>query len=219
MEYFKRFLKLIFGLLLFSFGYYLSIQANIGLAPWSAFSQGVSARTGTTYGVITILSSLAIMLIDIALKEQIGWGMILDSLLVGPFVDMFTAMNLVPMLNGFLSGVVLLLVGLEVICIGSYFYISAALSAGPRDTLMVALVQRLPRVPLALIRCCIEGTALLIGWLCGAKVGVGTVLSVVCLGVMLQYTFKVLHFDVKSVKNENVIETARNMMKRSENTP
>jgi len=39
-NYVKRIIKLIFGLFLYSLGSFLTIQANIGLAPWEAFSMG-----------------------------------------------------------------------------------------------------------------------------------------------------------------------------------
>ncbi len=44
-SYIKRFLKLIFGLILVVLGSFLTIQANIGLAPWETFSIGVSYVT------------------------------------------------------------------------------------------------------------------------------------------------------------------------------
>ena len=67
----------------------------------------------------------------------------------------------------------MLLLGQLSICIGSYFYIGASLGCGPRDALMVALGKRLPKVPIGIVRGVIEGTVLLIGWLLGAKVGIG----------------------------------------------
>jgi uncharacterized membrane protein YczE len=41
----------------------------------------------------------------------------------------------------------------------------------------------------------------------GAKVGLGTVIYVFSIGFLLQTTFKLLKFDVKSVVHESVFDT------------
>ncbi len=45
-EYTKRSIRLIFGLFLYGVGSYMGIQANVGLAPWEAFSMGIFYKTG-----------------------------------------------------------------------------------------------------------------------------------------------------------------------------
>ena len=74
---------------------------------------------------------------------------------------------------------------------------------------MMALSKRLPKVPIGAIRGIIEGAVLLIGWLLGAKVGLGTVISVFGIGLILQYTFKLLRFQAKDVAHEDVISTIK----------
>ena len=49
-DYFKRVVKLLFGIFLFSFGIVLTMQANVGLAPWDAFHVGLSNITGMSFG-------------------------------------------------------------------------------------------------------------------------------------------------------------------------
>ncbi|MDO5111774.1 MAG: hypothetical protein Q4E65_05685 [Clostridia bacterium] len=209
----QRIARLLLGLVLFSIGSYLTIQANIGLAPWEAFSMGVSTATGTSYGNILVLSGFVILLIDIVLKEKIGFGTVLDMLLIGKFVDLWRWMELVPMMDRFLPGLGLLLLGQVCICVASCFYIGAGFSCGPRDALMVALGKRFPKTPIGLIRGLIEGSVLLVGWLLGAKVGIGTVIAVFGIGFILQLTFKLLRFDVTAVVQEDLLQTVRGMRK------
>ncbi|MBR3910367.1 MAG: hypothetical protein IKJ54_03630, partial [Anaerotignum sp.] len=64
----KEILKSAFGLFIFSIGVYLTIQANIGLAPWDCLSMGVSARVGMSYGIVHTIISIIIVLIDVLLK-------------------------------------------------------------------------------------------------------------------------------------------------------
>lgn len=207
----KRTIRLIFGLFLYALGSFLTIQANIGLAPWEAFSMGGSYVTDTSYGNIVVISGLVIIAIDFAFKEKIGFGTILNAILIGKFVDLIQFANMVPLMSNFWLGILMLLLGQVVICVGSYFYIGASLGCGPRDALMVALGKRMPKVPIGAIRGLIEGTVLIIGWLLGAKVGIGTVISVFGIGLILQFTFNLLRFDVKNIKHESVAETVKAM--------
>ena len=207
--YSVRLVRLIFGLFLFALGSFLTIQANIGLASWEAFSMGIANLTGQTYGNILIISGVVILGVDVLLKEKVGFGTILNTILIGVFVDMIQAFEIIPQMHGFLSGVVMLLLGQVSICIGSFFYIGASLGCGPRDALMVALGKRLPNVPIGIVRGCIEGAVLLIGWLLGAKVGIGTVISVFGISFILETTFKLLHFNVTNVEHESVVETVK----------
>lgn len=208
-NYVKRTIRLIFGLFLYALGIFLSIQANIGLAPWEAFSMGGSYLTHLSYGNIVVITGFIIIGIDYMLKEKIGFGTILNAILIGAFVDLIQFFNLIPTISNFWLGLLMLLLGQVVICIASYFYIGAALGCGPRDALMVAMGKRMPKVPIGAIRGLIEGTVLLVGWLLGAKVGIGTVISVFGIGLILQFTFKLLRFDVKNIKHESVSDTVK----------
>jgi uncharacterized membrane protein YczE len=210
-NYVKRTIRLIFGLFLYALGSYLSIQANIGLAPWEAFSMGGTYLTHLSYGNIVVISGFVIIAIDFAFKEKIGFGTILNAILIGKFVDLIQFSNIVPMMSNFWLGLLMLLLGQVAVCVGSYFYIGASLGCGPRDALMVALGKRMPKVPIGAIRGLIEGTVLIIGWLLGAKVGIGTVISVFGIGFILQFTFKLLRFDVKNIKHESVADTVKAM--------
>lgn len=209
MTYFVRFSRLIFGLFLFALGAFLTIQADIGLAPWEAFNIGVSGATGLTYGDVVLLSGLVILIFDYALKEKIGMGTILNALLIGKFVDIIAYFDIIPIAPGFMSGIAMLLAGQLVLCVGSYYYIGAGLGCGPRDALMVALGKRLPRVPIGAIRGAIEASVLLIGFLLGAKVGIGTIISVFGIGFILQWVFRLFRFNVRGLQHESFLDTAR----------
>lgn len=206
-HYIGRITTLLLGLFLFSLGSFLTIQANIGLAPWEAFSMGGAYLTHLSYGDIVVITGLLIIIVDIALKETVGLGSILNAILIGKFVDLIQATNLIPQMTSLVPGLLMLLLGQVIICLGSYFYIGSALGCGPRDALMVALGKRLPNIPIGAIRGLLEGTVLMIGWLLGAKVGIGTAIYVLGIGFILQFTFKLLRFDVKNVEHESIADT------------
>ena len=203
----RKSMRLVFGLFLYALGSLLSIQASIGLAPWEAFSMGIAYITPLSYGQVVVVTGLAIVVVVFALKEKIGLGTLLNALLIGVFVDLIAASRLIPAMSGFWPGVAMMLGGQIVICVGSYFYIGAALGCGPRDSLMVAIARRLPRVPIGAIRGVLEGSVLVVGWLLGARVGVGTLVSVLGIGFILQATFKVLRFDIRRVDHQSLAST------------
>lgn len=211
-NYLRKSGKLLFGLFLYSLGLTLSIQANIGLAPWDAFSIGVSNITGISYGNVSILTGIVILIVVAGfLKEKIGIGTVLNTVLIGVFVDIMQSIKLIPLMTNFFLGILILLLGQVIISLASYFYISSGMGCGPRDTLMVALGKLFPNIPIGAIRGSIEGTVLLIGFLLGAKVGLGTVIAVFGISFILQYTFKLLKFDIKAVVHENIFETLNNV--------
>lgn len=206
--FFIRTEKVIFGLFLYAIGLVLSIHANIGLAPWDAFSIGVSGITGISYGNVSILTGIIILIVVVLfLKEKIGIATVLNTILIGVFVDIIQFFNIIPYMTNFFLGILMLLTGQIVVSLSTYFYISPGLGCGPRDTLMVALAKVLPNVPIGAIRGVIEGTVLIIGWLLGAKVGLGTVITVFGMGSIMQMTFKLLHFEVREVEHESILQT------------
>lgn len=212
-NYFKRTMRTILGLFCFAAGSYCVISANVGLGPWEAFHMGVSKNVPLSYGNISVLTGFVIMGIGYLLKEPIGWGTVLNTILIGKFIDLFMYLNILPLMKNFAAGVVLLLLGQFIVALGSYFYISPGLGCGPRDSLMTALSKRLPKAPIGLIRGIIEGSALSVGFLLGAKIGVGTIISMFGISFIIQIVFSVLKFDVKTVKHENLAETIKSLKK------
>ena len=207
MKHIIRYARLMLGLVLFGIGSYLSIQANVGLAPWDAFQMGIATMFGIQYGNVVILVGIVIVAANLALGEQVGVGTILNILVIGKVIDLLRWLGIVPLIGNFWLGILVMFLGQVFICVGTYFYIGAELGGGPRDSLMVAIGKRLKKVPIGVIRGAIEGTVLLLGWLMGSKVGGGTVLAVFGIGFILQTTFRILHFDVKALRHESIFET------------
>lgn len=206
-EYVKRLVRLNVGLFLYALGVYFCVQANIGLAPWDAFHMGFAMLTGITMGNICIIFSIIIIGIALLLKEKVGIGSILNALFIGKYLDFLMGNDVIPAAGNLLISVVTMFIGVFIIAFASFVYIGSGMGCGPRDTFMVALGKRLPKTPVGIIRGTIEGTVLVIGWFCGAPIGLGTVLYMLSLSYVLQLVFHVLHFELQSVKHENLLDT------------
>lgn len=127
--------------------------------------------------------------------------------MIGFGVDVLQYYHAVPLIENYWLGIIVMFLGQFSISLGTYFYISAGLGSGPRDSLMIGLKRRLPKVPIGMIRGLIEGSVLLAGWLLGAKVGLGTIIAAFGISTILQLTFNWLHFDAKSVQHEGIWQT------------
>ena len=138
---------------------------------------------------------------------RFGLGTILNAVLIGFGVDVLQYYHAVPLIENYWLGIIVMFLGQFSISLGTYFYISAGLGSGPRDSLMIGLKRRLPKVPIGMIRGLIEGSVLLAGWLLGAKVGLGTIIAAFGISTILQLTFNWLHFDAKSVQHEGIWQT------------
>ena len=191
------------------FGIYLTIQANIGAAPWDVLNLGLSKSLGILYGSASIAVSCTILLIDILLREPIGIAMFIDAVVVGKAVDFFNWLHLVPPCRSLLTAIPVMLAGLFVLAYTQYTYMMASLGCGPRDTLLVGLAKRLKRIPIGAVSIALLGTATFIGWLLGGPVGIGTILCAFCTGPIMQFAFKTVRFDATGIRHQRLKDSAR----------
>jgi len=206
---FLQWLQIAGGLLVFSFGVHLTIYANIGLAPWDCLGMGISYHTPLNYGLSMTLMAVIILIIDLCLKERIGYGTIIDALLTGNLVQMFNDLNPFPENGSLWLGILLMLTGFAFMAVGMRTYMKAAQCCGPRDSLLVGLGKRLPKVPIGLVEILLWAAVLLVGWLLGGPVGVGTLISTFGAGAVMQLIYNAVHFEPRDVKHKSVAEITR----------
>ncbi len=206
-------LKIVLGLLVFALGVHLTIRANLGLAPWDCFGMGISYHTPLNYGLAMTSMSVSILIIDIFLKEKIGFGTIIDALLTGNFVQLFNDIDPFPKTTGIFPGIIIIIAGLALMAVGQFFYMSAAQCCGPRDALLVGLGKRLRKLPIGVVQIILWGTVLLIGWLLGGPVGIGTIVSTFGSGIVMQIIYSLIKFEPRKVEHRSVFETIKILKK------
>ena len=196
------------------FGIYLTIQANLGAAPWDVLSLGISRTLGILYGTASIAVSLTILTIDILLKEPIGIAMFIDAVVVGKSVDFFNWLHPVPQCESIFVGIPVMFAGLVILAYTQFTYMVASLGCGPRDTLLVGLAKRARKVPIGAISIALLGSATLIGWLLGGPVGIGTVICAFASGPIMQLAFRSVRFDATAVKHQRLKDSVRVALNR-----
>ena len=66
----RRIARLLQGLFLFALGIAVTLQAQIGYAPWDTFHVGVAKTTGLSVGTASIAVGLAVLLVTALLRES-----------------------------------------------------------------------------------------------------------------------------------------------------
>ena len=204
-----QWLQIVFGLLIFSFGVHLTIYANIGMAPWDCLGMGLSYHTPLNYGLSMTMIAVIILLIDLCLHERIGFGTVIDALLTGNLVQMYNNLNPFPENHSLWLGIVIMLTGFAFMALGMFVYMKAAQCCGPRDSLLVGLGKRMPRIPIGVVEIILWAAVLLAGWLLGGPVGIGTIISTVGAGAIMQAVYSLLHFEARDIRHRDIIETVK----------
>jgi len=213
MNYLKRFTRLLIAMPVFAVAAVLSIQSGIGVSAWDTFALGLTNIVPLSYGTIVVLTGVVVLMIDLVFKEPIGFGTLADIFMIGKIADFILSFNIIPKIESLPIAILCLVASLFIQSFGIYLYIGAGLSAGPRDAMLIALAKKFQHTPIGLIKGIIEGSVFCIGFLLGAPVGIGTIICVFGVGPILELTLKFFHFDIKSVKHENVFETCHHLFR------
>ncbi len=208
---YKEWIQIVLGLVVFAFGVHLTIFANIGLAPWDCLGMGIANHTPLNYGVSMTAVAVLVLLLDLALKERIGFGTIIDAFCTGNFIQVYNYLNPFSLNTNVWLGIVIMLVGFVFMALGMKIYMSAQQCCGPRDALLVGLGKRLSSVPIGFVEILLWAVVLLIGWLLGGPVGIGTLISTFGAGFVLQLVYNAIKFEPRDLRHRDVIEVVREL--------
>ena len=170
---------LCFGLMLFGLGEGLLIVSFTGASPWSVLAQGISLNINLTIGTITLLISIAVLILWIPLGQKPGMGTIFNALIIALMIDL--CIKFVPTPSNYFYQLILAIISVLLVGIGGGIYLVSNLGAGPRDGLMIGL-QKISNFPIAFVRAFLEISVVSVGWYLGGTVGVGTLLFAFGIG-------------------------------------
>ena len=176
---FSTFFFLCFGLSLFGLGEGLLIVSFTGASPWSVLAQGISLNVNLSIGTITLLISIAVLILWIPLGQKLGMGTIFNALIIAIMIDL--CIKYVPTPSNYIHQLLLAVISVIMVGIGGGIYLVSNLGAGPRDGLMIGL-QKLTNFPIAVVRGTLEISVVSIGWYLGGTVGIGTLLFAFGIG-------------------------------------
>ncbi len=172
-------LPLCIGLIIFGVGEALLIASGAGVSPWVVLAQGIENISGLSIGMANFAVSVGVLLFWIPLRQTPGLGTLLNAIVIAAAIEY--SLPYLPQPDLYLMKVVEIVIGILLVGLGSGLYLIANLGPGPRDGLMTGL-QRLTNFPIASVRTTIEVTAVVLGWLLGGAVGLGTLLFAFGIG-------------------------------------
>ncbi|MEU7144278.1 hypothetical protein ABZ942_32875 [Nocardia sp. NPDC046473] len=179
----RRLVALYVGLWLYGFSMAVMVRAGLGLDPWDVFHQGVAGHVPISFGAVTALTGIAVLLAWIPLRQRPGVGTVSNVVVIAVSVDvglwLLPAWEMIPARIGAMGAAVVLN------AIATVLYIGAGMGPGPRDGLMTGLVRR-TGVSVWVVRTSIEVTVLAIGWVLGGSVGIGTLVYAFGIGPLIQ---------------------------------
>jgi uncharacterized membrane protein YczE len=179
----RRSVQLLSGLALYGASVALLTRARLGLEPWGVLAEGVMKHTGLSFGTVTGLISVAVLLLWIPLRQRPGIGTVANVLVISVTVDLVRAV--VPDQHDLAWQIAFLAGGVLLNGVATATYVGARLGPGARDGLMTGLAARTGR-SVRLVRTGIEVTVVVAGFALGGTVGFGTVLYALAIGPLTQ---------------------------------
>ena len=186
----RRLVQLVFGLVLYGFTMALMVRADLGLDPWDVFHQGAAQHLPLTFGQVVIVVGALVLLLWIPLRQVPGLGTVLNVVIIGLAADAGLAVLERP--DELWLRVTYLVVSVVGNGLAGALYIGSHLGPGPRDGLWLGLVRRTD-YSVRTLRTAIEVTVLVVGFILGGTVGVGTVLYAVAIGPTVQIFLPIAH--------------------------
>jgi len=201
----KKMPSLIFGLFLYALAILLTLYSKLGVSPWDVFHVGVTRHINLTLGQVSELTGLAILAVSYFIGVIPGLSSILNMIFIGVFIDIINSLSVFRTPATLPGRITMLLVGILAMGWATYFYLRVEMGAGPRDSLMEGFVKKLDK-PVWLIRGTIEIMALILGYLMGGPVGLGTLLIAFTVGFSVQLAFKIGRYSSENVQHMDIIQ-------------
>ncbi|MEK4283016.1 MULTISPECIES: YczE/YyaS/YitT family protein [Ureibacillus] len=186
-EYSWRWGFYIVGLIIMGLGIAMVIKGeDIGVNAWDVLHIALYKTIGLSIGSWVIITGLVILAFTSLMYRSFPKiGTWLNMLLIGAFIDFFYW--LLPDAESFAFQLIYFIVGIFVLSFGTGMYISPNLGSGPRDGLMMWIVEKLGG-SIKVARISIELVVAVIGWMLGGPLGVGTIIIAIVSGYIVQFS-------------------------------
>lgn len=173
----RRVVQLVVSCCVLGLGVALLLDARLGSDGYSTLVNGLTMATGVSFAVVNLAVGVSFVAMAWLRGRPPGIGTVTQVVLVGVVVDLL--LRVLPSPDAPVARGVELVVALVVLCMGVAGYLAADLGAGPAEAAGLAWD---PPVPFRWSYTAVQVLGALIGWLCGADVGVGTLVVVLLIG-------------------------------------
>lgn len=207
-DYGKRFVVFFCGLSLIQIGVAMMLRLNIGSDPFTLFTQGISKQlhisAGSANRIITLILAAILLVVD---RTYLQIGTVISIVCAGYIMDaMYRMYECIP-LTGWSLPVkcIMFLIALIPISLGIPMIKLGRLGVAPNDCVYFVLEDRLKK-PYSMVRMGSDAVYFVIGILLGGVMGIGTILTLVCVGPMAGFTFPRVERLVKKFYGQSLAE-------------
>ena len=187
----KTFFFLCLGLFIFGLGESILVVSQYGFTPWTVLAEGVAKKIDIGIGLSTFIISIIVLIFWLPLKLKPGLGTVMNIFIIA--MTMGGTIPLLHFLNNIFNGLFLSFLGTMLIGFGSGIYLIANLGPGTRDGLMTGISNKYDK-PISLVRFSIEFSVVLLGWILGGTLGIGTLIFAVFIGPSVSLSLKIVSF-------------------------
>lgn len=180
----KKIMMAIIGTLIAALGIRVIVLSGRGADALSTFILGIMSHINVQFGTVSlILNTLILVVVFFSNRKMIGLGSLINSFGLGLFLNGFDALGVFQSLL-FDQPYLFALIGTLLFALGTAVYLHGDLGAGSYECLM-RLVQLWTKWRVSVARIVLDGTFMLIGFLLGGTVGLGTLIVLILLGPSL----------------------------------
>ncbi|QQO09545.1 YczE/YyaS/YitT family protein [Breznakiella homolactica] len=180
----------VLGVAIISIGISFLRFAELGTDPYSGMNIGLARAVGISFGTWQIIfNAILLVVVFFADRSKIGFGTLVSMVIVGYISDfgLFIIQSILPPENIYIR-VTGMLLGILLICVGATIYIETNLGTSPYDALALVAAEKLHRESLfRWFRIFTDAVCVLVAWLFGSTVGIGTLLTALCTGPLISF--------------------------------
>jgi hypothetical protein len=202
VRFFQYFLFFL-GLTFFGLGNAIAVKVKfLGLHPWEVLNVALYQHFGFTIGTWGVVCGLVLIIISLFIaRSYISIGTILNALCIGPIMDLFLWLDILPKATSTWIDYLILLSGIVITGIGGGMYVAAGIGAGPRDGFMLSISDK-TRLTVSQARIIVESLVLVIGFLLGGPVFIATFLYTFIQSPVFHHSLKLFKALVETVKKK-----------------
>lgn len=228
---FERLILFLVGMTIIQFGVALFLKTNIGSDPFTVFTQGLAFTLNKTglkdFSLVNLISGAAevtpgvanmiilvvlFTIIVIVEKSRIKIGTLICVIGVGPIIDFgIKIVSYFPVETyNYIIKALLVVFGCLIIAIGFAVLSATNIGVAPND-IVPFIIQDKTKVEYRWIRIMLDGGFLIIGFILGGKIGIGTIISMLSTGPFIQFCLPFGEKFVNLIANEEIKELQDNI--------
>ncbi|MFY4773578.1 YczE/YyaS/YitT family protein [Metabacillus sp. RGM 3146] len=207
---FFRYVLFFIGLIFYGLGNALAIKVKfLGIHPWEVLNVALFQHFGITIGTWGVLCGLFLVIISLFMdRKYINIGTFLNAIMIGPIMDLFLHLNILPDATPYLAvNLLILFAGIAITGIGGGMYVAAGIGAGPRDGFMLSISDK-TGLSVSKSRILVESIVLLIGFFLGGPVFIMTFLYTFFQSPVFQKSLHIFQLFIKAIENKRKSHTA-----------